>query len=154
MGTTLDSVMKIMMPLIPEDYKTDIVDDVDLAYRGIIEMGIALHQTYTFVTEEVLENGVLVTKITGIEETLDMFKTFLASHFAYRAYLMRLKDELNRDAINFKTLTFEIKSLEKRPTAVNDSIYSLNRYLNDTIKMINGASSIIGTVTQIGKSDE
>lgn len=150
MGTSLKSVMEMMMPIIPSDYKTDIATDIDLAYRGLIEMGVALKTEYTFVYEDILVDGILTPTVTSINEDLVMSHKYLASHFAYRSYLMRLKDELNRDAINFKTLTFEIKSLEKRPTAINDSLYSLNRYLNDTVANISGSTSIVPAVSQFG----
>lgn len=150
MGTSLRSVMDMMMPIIPTDYKTDIADDIDLAYRGLVEMGIALRQDYTFVYENIDVDGVITPTITSINEDLTMSEKYLASHYAYRSYLMRLKDELNRDAINFKTLTFEIKSLEKRPEAINDSIYSLNRYLSDTVAVISGSTSLEPAVSQFG----
>lgn len=149
MGTSLKNVMDMMMPLIPDDYKTDIAEDIDLAKRGVIEMGVALKQEYMFTS--VVSGDGTVTDVT-INIDLSMFETFLASHYAYRAYLMRLKDELNRDAINFKTLTFEIKSLEKRPTAINDSLYSLNRYLADTVAMVTGSNSTAAVVTQFGST--
>lgn len=150
MGTSLKSVMDMMIPIIPKDYKTDIANDVDLAYHGLIEMGVALHRDFTFVYEDVIKDGVTTSTVTSINEDLTMIEKYLASHFAYRSYLMRLKDELNRDAINFKTLTFEIKSLEKRPTAINDSLYSLNRYLDYTVAQISGSTALIPAVTQFG----
>jgi hypothetical protein len=162
MATTLDSIMDMMLPLIPDDYKTEIAEDSTLAYRGLIETGMALNININFYYEDIetqvtdeagVTTTVVVNKMMGIEEDLSSSEKYLASYYAYRAYLMKLKDELNRDAINFKTLTFEIKSLEKRPEAINDSIYYANRYLDDLIAQISGSKSLSAVVVQFGDDD-
>ena len=155
-STDLTVIMNMMLSLIPNDYKTDIAEDMDLVERGLVEMSVALNKDIvinytekTIVDEETWES---TTKKVAISCTpaLSLPEQYLASHYAYRAYLMRLKDEFNRDAINFKTLTFEIKSLEKRPEAINDSLYTLNRYINNVIAQTKGSDALLGRITQFG----
>ena len=154
--TNLSAVMDMMLALIPNDYRTEIAENVDLAERGVVEMSLALGRDVTFQykteTVEDEETGEIteVTVPVACSPALSLPEMYLASHYAYRAYLMKLKDEFNRDAINFKTLTFEIKSLEKRPEAINDSLYTLNRYINDVIAQTQGSSAILGVVQQFG----
>lgn len=144
----------MMLALIPNDYKTDIASDIDLVELGVIEMGAALGKEIEFIseiTQEPDEDGELVEKETKyVSADLTISEAYLASYFSYRAYLLRLKDEFNRDAINFKTLTFEIKSLEKRPEAINDTLYQINRYLTNYVAQAKGADAILGTVVQFG----
>lgn len=155
-STDLTVIMNMMLSLIPNDYKTDIAEDMDLVERGLVEMSVALNKDIiinytekTIVDEETWES---TTKkvATSCTPALTLPEQYLASHYAYRAYLMRLKDEFNRDAINFKTLTFEIKSLEKRPEAINDSLYTLNRYINNVIAQTKGSDALLGRITQFG----
>lgn len=147
-------VKSLMLALIPDNYKTEISEDISLVERGIIEMSVALSIdiliNYETTTEEV--DGELVEVKTPISctPTLTANQAYLASYYAYRAYLLKLKDEFNRDAINFKTLTFEIKSLEKRPEAINDTLYQVNRYLTGVIDQVNGSSCVLGKVVQFG----
>lgn len=155
-STKLTSIMDMMLALIPNDYKTEIAENIDLVERGLVEMAIALGMDISIDYEEQTEvdenTGDVTTKTvpTTCSPALSLQQMYLASHFAYRAYLMKLKDEFNRDAINFKTLTFEIKSLEKRPEAINDSLYTLNRYINDVIAQAQGSSAILGQISQFG----
>jgi len=144
MATSLRSVMDLMMPLIPEDFKTDNEDDIELAELGCVEMGVALGKEFTFT-------GSIDDDTRSIEQDLSMAERWLASRFTYRAYLTRLKDELNQNAVNFSTLTFSVKGLEKRPEAINDSLYSLNKYLESEIAKAKG-TDVIGVVTQFGGS--
>lgn len=143
MGTTVKQVLEMMLPLIPDDLKTDIADDYSLAKHGLVEMGVAIGKNFVFSGEGENEQ---------IDVDLPMAELYLSSHFAYRCYLMRLKDELNQNAVNFSTLTFKINSLEQRPKSVDDSIYAVNRYLNDEIARVLGASGVVGFVTQFGGS--
>lgn len=150
--TQMTSIMNMMLPLIPDDYKTELMNDIDLAGLGLVEMCMALGREVDIAyQEEVLtgEDGTEAKRLVPVScsPALTLQETYIASHYAYRAYLMRLKDEFNRDAINFKTLTFEIKSLEKRPEAINDTLYTLNRYLDDLVAQASGAKAILGNVT-------
>jgi hypothetical protein len=85
-----------------------------------------------------------------IAPSLTLFQQRLAGYFCYILYLEKLKLSLNQDAINFSTLTFSIKGLEKRPEAINDQIYMTRRYLSDQINRINGGSAILGTAKVFG----
>ena len=153
--TNLQEVMDLMMPLIPNDYRSEMAEDIDLAKRGVIEMAVALKFPSFKITEVVNENvndeGEVVEATTYFtSQELTFEQIYLAAHFAYRAYLMKLKDSFTRDAINFSTLTFSIKGLEKRPEMVNDSLYQLNRYLENEVAKVSGARAIIGTAVQYG----
>lgn len=143
MGTTVKQVLNMMLPLIPDDLKTGISNDYSLAKHGLVEMGVAIGKNFVFSGEGENEQ---------IDVELPMAELYLSSYFTYRCYLMRLKDELNQNAVNFSTLTFSIKSLEQRPKSVDDSIYAVNRYLNDEIARVLGASGVVGFVTQFGRS--
>ena len=153
--TNLQEIMDLMMPLIPNDYRSEMVDDMDLAKRGAIEMAVALKFPTFKITEEVGEeitdDGDLVEVTTYFaNQELTFEQIYLAAHFAYRAYLMKLKDSFTRDAINFNTLTFSIKGLEKRPEMINDSLYQLNRYLENEVAKVSGARAIVGTAVKYG----
>ena len=154
MDKDVDLVKSLMLALIPDNYKTEIAEDVSLVERGIIEMSVALSLdlliNYETTTEE--NNGEVVEVKVPVSCTpaLTVDQAYLASYYAYRAYLLKLKDEFNRDAINFKTLTFEIKSLEKRPEAINDTLYQVNRYLGSVVDQAKGAGCVLGRVVQFG----
>jgi hypothetical protein len=153
MGTSIQLVLDRMLPLIPAEYKSDIQDDIDLAIRGVYDMAYNLGIDELIVTsvDDINNEGESVkTYFANIDLTSSQIH--LAAHFAYKAYLYRLKDAMNQEAINFKTLTFEIKGLEKRPEAVNDSIYMVERYLEKEVAKAKGSSSIVGAVRQFGSS--
>lgn len=154
MGTDVSLVKSLMLSLIPDDYKTDIADDYDIIERGIIEMSVSLGLdviiNYETITEGEGEEQTEVRIPVSCSPTLTVQQAYLASYYAYRAYLLKLKDELNRDAINFKTLTFEIKSLEKRPEAINDTLYQVNRYLSNVINETKGSGCVKGRVVKFG----
>ena len=143
-----------MLALIPDNYKTEIANDISLVERGIIEMSVAMsidiiinyETSIDAVDGDLVENKVPVS----CSPTLTANQAYIASYYAYRAYLMKLKDELNRDAINFKTLTFEIKSLEKRPEAINDTLYQVNRYLGSVVDQAKGSNCVLGKVVRFG----
>lgn len=139
MGTTVKEILDLMLALIPKEFKSDIAEDYELAERGLIEMGVALGQEFTFEGEGADRH---------IDVTLTMAEKWLASHFAYRCYLLRLKDELNQNAVNFSTITFSVKGLEKRPEAINDTLYQLNRYLDDAITRAKDGNCLIGYITK------
>ena len=77
-------------------------------------------------------------------------KKWLAALFTYKTYLERLNIEKTVEAINFKTLTFEIKGLDKIPENINDSIYWLNRNIQKEIDKANGSTALLGTVVAYG----
>jgi hypothetical protein len=141
MGTKVSEIMDMMLARIPAEFKSDVQDDYELAVQGMVEMGIALNDEYVFTGDG---------KDQCIDIDLTMAKKWLASRFAYRCYLERLWDSLNQAGINFKTLTFEIKSLEKRPESIQEELYKLNRYLDSEIARATGANSVVGYVSQFG----
>ncbi len=141
MGTTVKEILNSMLSRIPKEFKTELAEDYELAEQGIVEMGIAIGQSYVF-------SGVDADRCIDVE--LTMAEAWLAARFAYRCYLERLWDELNRNAVNFATLTFSIKDLQKRPESIQDELYKLNRYLESEIARATGASSIVGMVTSFG----
>lgn len=154
--TDLNKIMELMLPKIPLDMRTDDMIDIELARIGVIDMASALDFPTLTINESIEE---VVDENTGdvksvvsysLEETLDFRQMRLAAYYAYGAYLQRLKLSFTNDAINFSTLTFAIKGLEKRPDAINDSIYMWNRYLPDEIAKARGASVVIGIVQQLG----
>ena len=65
---------------------------------------------------------------------------------------MPFKIEKSVEAINFSTLTFSIKGLEKIPENINDSLYWLNRNIQQEIDKANGSNAILGNVYVYGDS--
>ena len=51
---------------------------------------------------------------------------------------------------NAKNIPFEIKSLEKRPEAINDTLYQVNRYLSNVINETKGSGCVKGRVVKFG----
>lgn len=141
--TKLSSIQNLMLPLIPDDYKTDIQSDITLCVLGVAQAGVLLGKTFKLINETIEVDG-KDEIITCIEDEMTSSEIYLCAMCSYKAYLLKLKDEFNRDAINFKTLTFEIKSLEKRPEALNDSIYSVNKDINSMVALISGSNSLVG----------
>ena len=94
--------------------------------------------------EDPSKNDIVITP------DLTLAQQRLASYYCYIAYLEKLKLSLNQDAINFSTLTFSIKGLEKRPEAINDQIYLVKRYLSSYEDKLNGSNAILGTAVQYG----
>lgn len=149
---TLQNVKEMLIACIPEDMREDGLVEPTLIKLGIIDACSALgisgldFEEYTSFDED--GNEIIDYTITP---NLTLEQQRLAGYFCYILYLEKLKLSLNQDAINFSTLTFSIKGLEKRPEAINDQIYSVRRYLKDQIDRINGASSaILGTAKVFG----
>lgn len=154
--TDLNEIMKLMLPKIPLDMRTDDMIDIELARIGVMDMASALEfptlhieETTEEIVDETTGELVTVTNYYTVED-LDFKQQRLAAYYAYGAYLHRLKLAFTNDAINFSTLTFSIKGLEKRPDAINDNIYMWNRYLPDEIARAKGNPVVIGIVTQFG----
>lgn len=150
--TKLKNVQSMMLPLIPSDYKTDIETDIDLCVYGTNQASVLIGKSFTITSEDIVSDGGEVLTEYLIEEDLNSFEIYLCALCSYKAYLMRLKDEFNRDAINFKTLTFEIKSLEKRPEAINDSIYSVSSDIKSLVSQITGSNAIRGVAKMFSKN--
>lgn len=150
--TTSKDVEQMLLACIPSDMRADGLIEADLIKLGVIDMCSALGITDVSFVEatDFTDDGEEVTYYT-IEPELDLFQQRLAGYFCFILYLEKLKLSLNQDAINFSTLTFSIKGLEKRPEAINDMIYQVRRYLDDTVsRLTGGALGILGTARKYG----
>ena len=154
--TSLKEIIDLMLPKIPLDMRSDEMIDIELARTGLMDMASALDfpsLTFEKTTEPIFNNDTGEYDMVDSEyvvEDIDFKQKRLAAYYAYGSYLERLKLAYTNDAINFNTLTFAIKGLEKRPEAINDSIYMWNRYLKDEISKAKGSSVVIGIVKQFG----
>lgn len=145
--TSSDEIKTLLLELIPEDMKADNLVTNGMIKLAVINMGAALGIDDMVITEGENDDLEIIYNITP---NLTLKQISLASYFAYGLYLEKLKLALNQDAINFSTLTFSIKGLEKRPEAINDSIYYNKRYIQSQIDMMNGSSAILGTAKMWG----
>lgn len=147
--TSSDEIKTLLLELIPDDMRDDNLVTSGLIKLAVINMGAALG-----IEDMVIEEGEdeELNTIYNITPDLTLKQISLASYFAYGLYLEKLKLSLNQDAINFSTLTFSIKGLEKRPEAINDSIYYNKRYIQDQIDLMNGSAAILGTAVQFGST--
>lgn len=147
--TSSDEIKTLLLELIPDDMRDDNLVTSGLIKLAVINMGAALG-----IEDMVIEEGEdeELNTIYNITPDLTLKQISLASYFAYGLYLEKLKLSLNQDAINFSTLTFSIKGLEKRPEAINDSIYYNKRYIQDQIDLMNGSAAILGTAVQFGSA--
>ena len=146
---TTDDIKAMLETCIPEDMRADGLVEVDMLKLGIIDACCALGiEDVEFIAIENPETG--ETDSYEIIPDLTLSQQRLAGYFCYLLYLEKLKLSLNQDAINFSTLTFSIKGLEKRPEAVNDQIYMVRRYLQDQVDRINGSAAILGTAKMFG----
>lgn len=153
--TDLTEVIDLMTPKIPLEMRSDDMIDIELARVGVIDMASALSFESLNIEKHVEmvdgDDGELVEQVSyTVEPDLTFRQLNLAAYYAYGAYLQKLKLMYTNDAINFSTLTFSIKGLEKRPDAINDNIYYWNRYLQDEINKASGSASIVGTARQFG----
>lgn len=158
MSTPLTDISSMMMTLVPEDYKTDVVDEQDIVKLGVIQFGIDTGMRLEFTENtEVNESNEEVT-VTSVTPELTLNQRYLAALYGYMFYLMRLKDEFNRGAINFKTITFEVKSLEERAKQVEYTIRSLKSSISATVGSLEstgelGNSFIVAPIARMFGSD-
>lgn len=151
--TTTDDIKVMLESYIPEDMRADGLVDANMVKLGVIDACCALGiEDVEFIAIENPETG--ETDSYEIIPDLTLAQQRLASYFGYISYLEKLKLSLNQDAINFSTLTFSIKGLEKRPEAVNDQIYMVRRYLQDQVDRINGSAAILGAAYQFGSGGD
>ena len=116
--TPLKEILNIAVPKIPLELQEEAKQDESYAYTGCIDMIVALNldADVIFEDEEVIENGKLSTVSHGYcTIDLTISQKWLAALYTYKVYLERLKIEKSVEAINFSTLTFSIKGLEKIP---------------------------------------
>lgn len=126
-NTQLTEIVSLMLTLIPSDYKTEAIDEQDIAKLAVINYAINTDQTILF-TE--------TSGIVSVSKELSIEEQYYIALLSYKFYLMRLKDEFNRGAINFKTITFEVKSLEERAKQVEYTIRSIDKEIKNVFDTI------------------
>ena len=152
--TRLSEIELMLNSLIPVDMQSDNLVTMDMLKIGVVDTCSSIG------VNDLLFEPVTETDEEGNEQVIDYIITpdltlaqqRLASYYSYILYLEKLKLVLNNDAINFSTLTFSIKGLEKRPGAINDMIYTAKRYLSDYQDRLTGSDAILGNATQFGSS--
>lgn len=152
--TRLSEIELMLNSLIPVDMQSDNLVTMDMLKIGVVDTCSSIG------VNDLLFEPVTETDEEGNEQVIDYIITpdltlaqqRLASYYSYILYLEKLKLVLNNDAINFSTLTFSIKGLEKRPEAINDMIYTAKRYLSDYQDRLTGSDAILGNATQFGSS--
>lgn len=153
--TSLKDILSIAVPKVPLELQEEVRNDESYAYTGCIDMIVALGMDADVIskTEEVVnEETDEITEVPTYYCTADLTlsQKWLAALFTYKVYLERLKIEKSIEAINFKTLTFEIKGLDKIPENINDSLYWINRTINNEVDKANGANAVLGIVSTYG----
>ena len=153
--TSLNDILNIAVPKVPLELQEEVRNDESYAYTGTIDMIVALGMDADVISEttEVVDKETGdVSKVTSYYCTADLTlsQKWLAALFTYKVYLERLKIEKSIEAINFKTLTFEIKGLDKIPENINDSLYWLNRTIDNEIEKASGANAVLGVVSVYG----
>lgn len=153
--TSFKDILSIAVPKVPLELQEEVKADESYAYTGCIDMIVALGldaDVFWETAEELNEEtGELVEVSKGYcTADLTLSQRWLAALFTYKTFLERLKMEKTIEAINFSTLTFSIKGLEKIPENINDSIYWLNRNIQSEINKANGSNAILGTVVAYG----
>ena len=147
--TKLNDVRILLESLIPEDMRASGLIEDDMLKVGVIDACSSLSIDDLKFDEVPSDNPETPSeKDIVITPDLTLAQQRLASYYCYIAYLEKLKLSLNQDAINFSTLTFSIKGLEKRPEAVNDQIYLAKRYLSSYEDKLNGSAAVLGTAVQ------
>lgn len=155
--TPLKDILNIAMPKIPLELQEEAKQDESYAYTGCIDMIVALNLDAEVIyldEEETNEEGETSTVKHGYcTMDLTISQKWLAALYTYKVYLERLKIEKSVEAINFSTLTFSIKGLEKIPENINDSLYWLNRNIQQEIDKANGTNAILGDIYIYGQSN-
>ena len=154
--TPLKDILNIAVPKIPLELQADARQDESYAFTGCIDMIVALNIDADVIweeTEEITDEGTVeIVKHGYCTKDLTLSEKWLAALYTYKVYLERLKIEKSVEAINFSTLTFSIKGLEKIPENINDSIYWLNRSIQQEIDRAKGSNAILGNVYVYGES--
>lgn len=153
--TSFQDILSIAVPKVPLELQEDAKADESFAYTGTIDMIVALGldgvDVFWETTKETDDEGNTIEVKKGYcTADLTLSQRWLAALFTYKVFLERLKMEKTIEAINFSTLTFSIKGLEKIPENINDSIYWLNRTIETEIAKAQGANAILGTVVAYG----
>lgn len=155
--TPLKDILNIAMPKIPLELQEEAKQDESYAYTGCIDMIVALNLDaeviYLDEEETNLDGETSTVKHGYCTMDLTISQKWLAALYTYKVYLERLKIEKSVEAINFSTLTFSIKGLEKIPENINDSLYWLNRNIQQEIDKANGTNAILGDIYIYGQSN-
>lgn len=133
-NTKLTDIVNLMLTLIPEEYKTQAIAEQDIAKLAVINYAINTAQNVTFSQD--------IDGIISVDKELSIEEQYYIALLSYKFYLMRLKDEFNRGAINFKTITFEVKSLEERAKQVETSIKSIDKRIEEIFVNISLSNEI------------
>lgn len=152
--TPLKDILNIAMPKIPLELQEEAKKDESYAFTGCIDMIVALNldaNVFWQDEEEINDDGTVdIVQHGYCTEDLTLSQKWLAALYTYKVFLERLKIEKSVEAINFSTLTFSIKGLEKIPENINDSLYWLNRNIQQEIDKANGSNAILGNVYVYG----
>lgn len=142
--TNVQKVRRMLDGLIPDAYKTEIKDS--FVENGILEAKSGVEILYEEQTEEV--DGNIISALTAVDCVPDLNEEEIkaSAYYAYRFYLINLKDTLNRDSMGIKTMTLEIKDLHKRVEAIDSLLMEVNREINSIEN-----AKCIGRVVQFGK---
>lgn len=148
--TSFTDIADLMLIYVPADYKVDSSELLDIVRLGLLRYSITTKQTFTY-TDSYKDS---ITEDMGEKEQ------YVVALFSYQVYLKRLLDELNRGAINFKTITFEVSTLQERVKSVRlmvkDNEEMLQSVFNSFVTSgdFNGTvSSLLGVVRQVGSKD-
>jgi len=148
--TSFTEIADLMLIYVPTDYKVDSSELIDIVRLGLLQYSITTKQTFTYtdsykdsITQDMVEK-----------------EQFVVALFSYQVYLKRLLDELNRGAINFKTITFEVSTLQERVKAVRNMVKDNEEMLKSTFNSFvtsgefkGTVSSLLGVVKQVGTKD-
>lgn len=155
--TQLSEIVGLMLPRIPVDIRDKIEADESCAYLGCIEMLITLglEEDADVITDKKTitdpKTGKERNAVTGYcTRDLSLSERWLASLYTYKVYLEQTHDELTRRAVNFKSLTFEIKSLDKQPEQFRNKIYDFNRWINNEISKALHTNTVVGKARKFG----
>lgn len=146
--TDFSDIMDVMIARVPADVRNEVAKDLSHVRAGIMAMYVA-----TGIEEDDIHWD-KETQTGYVDRNLTNSQKYLTMLFSYESYLQQLKLTYIDESIGIKTLTFEIKSLDKRPDAVNDSLYQLKRWLGDEIKSVNKSGCIIGKARMMRSTNE
>ncbi|RHU03332.1 MULTISPECIES: hypothetical protein [Erysipelotrichaceae] len=136
--TTFDEIALNLSVKIPDDAKEVIKKDNLRIYYGLTRMYtvLGIKDKDIHYDEE--------TNTGYCERDLSYAEIHLASLYAYESYLEMKELEYTEDIMGIKTITFEIKSLDKKPDAINNMLYQLRRWISEDIKRATGSAVVVG----------
>ena len=145
--TPFTDIAELFLIYVPTDYKQDTTELIGYVRSGLLQYSIDTSQDFTYVD---------ATK-DSITQTMIEKEQYVVALYSYRAYLRNLLDELNRGAINFKTITFEVSTLQERVKAVRNMLRDNDELLKSTFASFisssgfsGSVSSVLGVINQVG----